>query len=256
MHIALAGGTGLVGSLVAAEARKRGHTVTPLARAKGVDLVTGAGVQGAVNGADAVIDVSNIGTLEKHASVSFFERVTHTLLAAEQQVGVERHIALSIVGVDRAPYAYYAGKRAQEVAIERAETPWTILRATQFHEFAPQIYARARIGPLHLAPKMRTQPIAAQEVAVRLVDLAETPTNGYVELAGPREESLVEMIRRWARSTGITGWIPGVALPGRLGRAQRDGTLLPQPGAEIGTETFDEWLRRSTDTPPNPDRRR
>ena len=156
-------------------------------------------------------------------------------------------MALSIVGVDRAPFDYYAGKRAQERPIEASTVPWAILRATQFHEFAGQIHATAAVGPVHLAPRMPTQPIAAREVASRLVDLAESPARGgYVEVAGPPEESLVDMVRRWARATGHRGPIPAVPLPGRLGRAQREGTLLPGDAAEIGEETFTDWLRRTT----------
>ncbi|MDX2376171.1 hypothetical protein M4I32_05080 [Microbacterium sp. LRZ72] len=94
---------------------------------------------------------------------------------------------------------------------------------------------------------MRTQPIAAREVAARLVDLAESPAHGgYIEIAGPREESLVDMVRRWARATGHRGWIPAVALPRPLGTAQREGTLLPGGGAETGVETFTAWLERTT----------
>ncbi|MDZ8276707.1 SDR family oxidoreductase [Microbacterium aquimaris] len=247
MRVAIAGGTGLAGGLVADEARARGHDTALLARSTGVDLTTGAGLDDALNGADAVIDVTNVDTLKADASTTFFERATRTLLAGEQRAGVGRHVALSIIGVDRAPFDYYAGKRAQEMAIEVGSVPWTILRAAQFHEFAQQIYATAKAGPLHLAPKMRTQPIAAREVASRLVDLAESPARGgYIELAGPREEELVDMVRRWARARGHRGWIPAIRLPGALGRAQRAGTLLPRDGAEIGSETFAAWLERTS----------
>lgn len=236
-----------MGSLVAEAAARRGHETVILARSRRVDLTTGAGLDGALRGVAAVIDVTNVGTMKADAATEFFESATRTLLAGEGRARIERHVALSIVGVDLAPFDYYAGKRAQEVVIEAGSVPWTILRATQFHEFAQQIYATAKVGPLHLAPKMRTQPIAAREVASRLVDLAEAPARGgYVELAGPREESLVEMIRRCARASGHKGWIPAVSLPGELGKAQRDGTLLPSEGAEIGSETFTAWLERTT----------
>ena len=125
------------------------------------------------------------------------------------------------MGIDRAPEGYYAGKLAQERLIENGPVPWTILRATQFHEFAAQISGSARIGPLHVAPRMRTQPIAAREVAARLVGLAEANPAGRVrDLAGPREESLPDMVRCWARARGSRGWIPAVPLPGALGRAR------------------------------------
>ncbi len=236
-----------MGGLVVDEAEARGHEVVVLARSRGIDLTTGSGLDAALRGTQAVVDVTNVGTMKASISTEFFETTTRVLLAGEERAGLERHVTLSIVGVDRAPFDYYAGKRAQELVIESAPAPWTILRATQFHEFAGQVYATAAAGPLHLAPKMRTQPIAAREVASRLVDLAESPARrGYVELAGPREESLVDMVRRWARACGHRGWIPAVPLPGPLGKAQRDGTLLAGDGAEIGSETFDDWLRRTT----------
>lgn len=247
MRVAIAGGTGLVGRLVVVDAEARGHEVVVLARSRGVDLTTGAGLDDALRGAQAVIDVTNVGTTRAGRATAFFGTTTRALLAGEERAGVGRHVALSIVGVDRAPVGYYAGKRAQEVLVESGPVPWAVLRATQLHEFAGQVHAAAAVGPLHLAPTMRTQPVAAREVASRLVDLVEpTAPGGYVELAGPREESLVDMVRRWARASGRRGWTAAVPLPGALGRAQRDGTLLPGDGAETGTETFDAWLRRTT----------
>ena len=194
-------------------------------------------------GVDAVIDVANTSTVSAKASTEFFSTVTANLFAAEQSAGVRHHLALSIVGVDRAPVGYYAGKRAQEQRVETGPVPWTIMRATQFHEFVAQVYRTARVGPLHLAPRMRTQPVAAREVADRLVGLASGGAAGFVaDFGGPREESLVEMVRRYARARGSTAWIPAVPLPGALGRAQRDGRLLPGPDAERGLKTFDDWL--------------
>jgi len=246
MRMAVAGGTGLMGSLVVAEAESRGHQVVVLTRSQGIDLREPGSAAGALAGTASVIDVTNVGTLDAVAATDFFEGVTSSLLAAERATGVGAHIALSIVGVDRAPYGYYAGKRAQELLIEAGGVPWTTLRATQFHEFAAQIHGTAKVGPIHLAPRMRTQPIAAREVAARLVTLAEEPPrSGYVELGGPQEESLVDMVRRWARAEGHRGWMPAISLPGPLGRAQRDGTLLPGAGAETGVETFDAWLART-----------
>ena len=248
MKLIVAGGTGVLGSLVVAQAQARGHDVIVLSRSRGIDLTGDAApVAAAIAGADALIDVTSVSTLKEQACVAFFEAVTATLLRAEAAGGVPHHVALSIVGVDRAPYGYYAGKRAQERAVEAGPVPWTILRATQFHEFATQMYANAAIGPVHVAPRMRTQPIAAREVATRLLELAEVPARrDYVEIAGPREESLVDMIRAWARASGIRGWIPAISLPGPFGRAQRAGTLLPGPGVTTGTETFPEWLTRTT----------
>jgi len=243
MRIVVAGGTGRVGVHVVEIARERGHDVAVLTRSRGVDLLTGTGLAEALEGADAVIDVVSVDTLDARKSVAFFETTTRTLLDAEAAASVPHHVALSIVGIDRAPEGYYAGKLAQEHLIENGPVPWTILRATQFHEFAAQILASAKVGPLHVAPRMRTQPIAAREVAARLVSLAEAAPAGRVrDLAGPREESLPAMVRGWARAQGSHAWIPAVPLPGALGRAQRDGSLLPGPDADRGVQTYAEWL--------------
>jgi uncharacterized protein YbjT (DUF2867 family) len=248
MKIAVAGGTGLTGRHVVEIARERGHDVVALSRSGGVDLVTGAGLNRALIGADAVIDVSNVSSLKTDVSVSFFAGATRNMLGAERRAGVTHHLALSIVGVDAAPEGYYAGKVSQERLIEAGDVPWTILRATQFHEFAALMFDRAKVGPLHAAPRARTQPIAVREVAEHLVDLAEAGPGGRVaELAGPREESLARMVRAYARAIGHHGRLPEISLPGAMGRAQRDGSLLPRPGAILGTQTFDEWIEALPD---------
>ncbi len=217
-----------------------------LTRSAGIDVVTGEGVDAALGGADVVIDTSSVSTLDRDKAIAFFEGASRTLLAAEERVGVGHHVALSIVGVDGSASGYYQGKVAQERVVESGPVPWTILRATQFHEFAEQIYARAKVGPVHLAPRMRTQPIAAAEVAARLVDLAvAAPAGRAADLAGPREESLVAMVRAYAAALGHRGWIPAISLPGAAGREQRNGSLLPGPGAQLGRETFAEWLART-----------
>ena len=243
MKIAVAGGTGTVGRHVVDVARERGHEVRVLSRTNGVDALTGAGLDSALAGVQSVVDATNLSTTSGEASVGFFEQVTRMLLAAEQRAGVGHHVVLSIVGIDRAPDGYYAGKVAQEVLVEAGGVPWTIQRATQFHDFAAQLFAGAKVGPLHLAPRMRTQPISTREVADCLIDRVEAGPSGRVtDIAGPREESLVAMIRTYARAIGYRGWIPAVSLPGPLGRAQRDGSLLAASDAVRGRQTFAEWI--------------
>lgn len=241
MRIAVAGGTGVVGRHITEVARRRGHEVTVLARSQGVDLTTGAGLD--LTGVQAVIDVTSVQTTGAAKAVRFFQAVTDTLLAAEQAAGVAHHVVLSIVGVEAAPYGYYAGKAAQERRVEAGQVPWTVLRATQFHEFAGQIFTRTKTGPVAIVPTMRSQPVAAAEVAARLVELAETGPAGRVpDLAGPRVERMAELSRRWAAATGAPGHVVEVPIPGGMGRVMRDGTLLARPGSQLGKLTFDQWL--------------
>lgn len=243
MRIAVAGGTGVVGSLTVQAAREAGHDAVPLSRSHGVDLVTGRGLHAAMRDADAVIDASSITTLDGAKAVDFFTAATGNLLAAAQEAGVGHVVVLSIVGIDEVPYDYYAGKLAQERTLAASAAPSTILRATQFHEFAGQMFERAKIGPLHTAPTARVQPVAAREVAERLVELATGAPQGRArDLAGPREEQLADMVRAFARATGRRGWIPSLNVPTRQMRGMRAGGVLPGPDAQLGRQTFDEWL--------------
>lgn len=241
MRIAVAGGTGTVGTHVVDVARERGHDVIVLSRSTGVDLLTGDGLDAALEGVDVVVDVASTFTQSAETSVAFFGTVTRTLLAAEKRAGVPHHVVLSIVGIDGSEYGYYVGKQEQERLVTAGDVPFTLLRATQFHEFASQ--GQVRVGPLVLVPKMRTQPIAAREVAERLVELAEGDARGRVrDLAGPREESLPAMARSLLRATGRRSPVIALGLPGAGYRDMRSGALLPQSGAHLGSQTFAEWV--------------
>ena len=242
MKLAVAGGTGTVGVHVVEVARERGHEVVVLSRSAGVDLVSGSGLPDALSGVDAVIDVASTQTISAKESTAFFAAVTRNLLTAEGAAGIGHHVALSIVGIDKAPYAYYAGKVEQERLVRAGAVPWTILRATQFHEFAAQIRSQTSFGPLTVVPRMVSQPIAAREVAERLIDLAERPPAGRVaDLGGPREERMAKMVRRYARAIGARGPVLEVPLPGAYGRAMRDGTLVTTQDSDHGLQTFDQW---------------
>ena len=243
MRIAVAGGTGTVGSLTVEAVRRQGDEPIILSRGNGVDLVSGSGLDAALEGVDSVIDTANVGTLSARDATEFFATASGNLAAAAARQGVSHLVALSIVGIDRAPHGYYAGKLAQERVIEASPVPWTILRATQFHEFAIQMFRQAKMGPLHLAPRARIQPIAAREVGQRLAELAAGDARGRVpDLAGPREEALTDMVRAYARSVGYRGWIPSVSIPGRQMKGMRAGLVLPDTDATLGTQPFEEWL--------------
>jgi uncharacterized protein YbjT (DUF2867 family) len=239
MRLAVAGGTGLVGRLVVAEAVGRDHDVVVLARSEGVDLTTGAGLDERLAGVDVVVDTTNHATQKRAAAEGFFGDVTRHLLAAEVAAGVGHHLVLSIVGIDDVDTGYYAGKRLQERLVAEGRVPWTILRATQFHEFAEQALGFARVGPFSLVPRMLSQPVAAREVAGRLVDLAEAGPSGRApELAGPERHDMVDLARRVAGGRRV---VP-VRLPGRAGRAMRAGALCPSADGPRGRVTFEEWL--------------
>ena len=243
MRIAVAGGTGAVGAHVVDALRSDGHEPVVLSRSTGVDLTTGRGLAAALEGVDAVVDVSNVSALSADAATGFFRTATGNLLAGAQRAGVAHLVVLSIVGIDRMPYDYYAGKLAQEQLVHAADVPWTLLRATQFHEFAAQLFDRAKLGPLHVAPRARVQSVAAREVAARLAQLATgTPRGRVADLAGPREERLDDMVKAYARRAGHRGWIPSVSLPGAQMKGMRDGLALPGPGADLGELTFADWL--------------
>ncbi|MEV0357260.1 NAD(P)H-binding protein [Nocardia sp. NPDC050697] len=233
MRIAVAGGTGTVGKPVVEVLRERGHEAVVLARSTGVDLRTGAGLD--LTGVDAVIDVTSLVTRSAKEATEFFEQVTANLHRAEQAAGVRHHVLLGIVGSDAVPYGYYTGKMAQERAVEQGPVPWTLLRATQFHEFAGQPQGGVRVGPLTLVPAMRVSPVAAREVAERLVDLAAGAPAG-------RMLALDDMIRRYAAATGRGDRVLRFPLPGRAGRAFRQGALVAGVDADHGTQTFGQWL--------------
>ena len=242
MRIAVAGGTGTVGRHVVDVARERGHDVVILSRSTGVDLMTGAGLTRAIDGTAAVIDVASVATQSAKKSIEFFEITTNNLLAAEKTAGVPHHLALSIVGSDRAPFGYYAGKQRQEQLVSAGPVPWTILRATQFHEFAQQTLDRVP-GPLAVVPRMRTQPVAAREVAQHLVQLVQAPAQGMApELAGPRVEQVVEMTGRLLRARHQHRLLLPVKMPGATGTAMTGDGLLPTGPGPRGSQTFDEWL--------------
>ncbi|MBT2534295.1 NAD(P)H-binding protein [Arthrobacter sp. ISL-48] len=245
MNIAVAGGTGTVGRHVVSIARERGHRVVSLSRSEGVDLVSGRGLPEALNGIDTVVDVASIPTLARKAAVDFFTAATTNLLRAGKESGVKHHVALSIVGADRAATGYYAGKLAQEELVSSGDIPWTILRATQFHEFAGQVLERSSLGPLALVPRMTTQPVAAREVAKALVDAAESGPHGRVaDLGGPQVEQLVDMVRAYASTfRQKKKLVVGLTAPGPLWKAMRSGALIPEPGAGVGLQTFDEWMQ-------------
>src|SRR5215217_3854862 len=233
MRVAVTGGTGMLGREVVAELARRGHAVRSLSRREGVDLVTGDGLAGALDGVDAVVDASNAGPRRKPAAAVLLEG-TSRLLEAERQAGVDHHVAVSVVGADRIPLGYYAIKTEQESRVRRGAPAWSIVRSTQFHGYVDHVLASvARYGVLPGA-KLALQPVDQREVAVLLADTVEgEPTGTVVEFAGPEIRTLAAFARTWRLETGRRARI----LPLPVG-----GAALTFPGAWTGRTTFGDWL--------------
>ncbi|HEX5993982.1 MAG TPA: NAD(P)H-binding protein [Jiangellales bacterium] len=244
-RIAVAGATGVVGRALVEILRARGRPVVPMSRATGVDLAKNQGLHAALAGVDTVVDVSSRTTGRAGPSIDYFGHATRNLLEAERHHGVGHHVVLSIVGTDRVQSGYYEGKLVQERLTMAAPVPFTILRATQFHEFAEQMLRRMRIGPVAIVPKIVMQPVAAYEVAQRLADLVEAGPSGRVpDMAGPQRHTLLEMTRKACRANGDGAVLVPVRIPGPGGRLMANGGLLPDGRFDCGQLTFDDWLAR------------
>ncbi len=252
MRVAVAGGTGLLGRLVVGELTERGDEAVVVARSVGVDVTTGVGVDAALAACDAVVDVTNIATTRRGRAVAFFEAVSRQLLAGAQRAGVGHLVTVSIVGVDTIDFGYYLGKRRQEELLAAGSVPWTLLRATQFHEFAGQLVARTSVGPMVVVPAMLSRPVAAGEVAAHLVDLVHAGPQGVaLPLAGPQTLPMADMVRRYLAATGRRRVVLPVRMPGRSGAAMATGRLIPAEPCNSGTITFEEYL---SDLPARSDR--
>ncbi len=245
MRVAVVGGTGLAGRHTVEALRRDGHEPVVIARSLGVDVRTGAGLETALDGADAVVDVTNTPAAHAEQSRAFFAATTAQLLAAESRVGVSHHVVLSVVGIDRVPdNAHYAGKLRQEELVTAGSVPWTVLRATQFHEFAEMIAGLGLRDGTAVVPPLLLQPVAVSDVAEVLAGLAVGPPHRAVlELAGPRTEDLVDMARRTFAARGEDVRIEP-SWRGLMGVEMAGEVLLPGPRAVVAPTTFDAWLAR------------
>lgn len=243
MRIAVAGATGNIGALTTTALEKAGHEVVRISRSLGVDLLTGEGLDAALAGVDAVVDTTNCTATDPEETVAFFGTVTRNLLAAEKQAGVRHHVLLSIVGMSRVEgNAHYVGKREQERLVAEGPVPWTIVPATQFHDFAEMVADwTEQDGVATIAPLL-VQPIAPADVADVLAEIAEgTPHGRYADVAGPETQDLVDMARRTHAARGReVRLVPTWA--GLFGVSMAGEALLPGEGARIAPTTFEEWL--------------
>src|SRR3954471_7423502 len=204
MKIVVIGGTGLIGSKAVAILRRGGHEVVAASPKSGVDTITGEGVKEAVAGAQVVADLANSPSFEDKAVLEFFGTSGRNLLAAEAAAGVRHHVALSIVGTDRTPEnGYFRAKVAQERLIEASGIPYTIVRATQFLEFLGAIADSATDGNMVRLPPGLFQPIAADDVAPLVAEVAlAAPRSGIVDIAGPERAPFDEIVARYLKAVG------------------------------------------------------
>jgi uncharacterized protein YbjT (DUF2867 family) len=210
-----------------------------------VDLTSGHGLAAALDGCDVVIDASNASAPRRAAQV--LVDGSRRLLAAEGEIGVRHHVGISIVGCERVPTGYYRVKAAQEQVISAGSVPWTLVRATQFHELVDMALtaaARWRILPI---PAARFQTIAAAEVAHVVADVAERePGRSRIQVAGPQVLTAADLARTWRSVTGRRALSVRVPVPGRLGRELRAGGLTAADADVLGTQTFADWLEART----------
>ena len=247
MKIVVIGGTGLIGSKSVAILRKGGHEVIAAAPNTGVNTITGEGLKEAMAGTQVVIDLANSPSFEDRAVLQFFETSGRNLLAAEAAAGVRHHVALSIVGDDRSPdNGYFRAKVAQEKLIETSGIPYTIIRSTQFLEFLRAIADSSTEGSLIRVSPGLFQPIAADDVAAAVADVAVAPPrNGIVEIAGPERAPFNEIVARYLKAVGDPRKVVSDPEARYFGGRVEERSLVPLGEARLGHIGFDEWLRRS-----------
>jgi uncharacterized protein YbjT (DUF2867 family) len=246
--IAVAGATGRVGRHVVDVLKAGGNDVVAMSRSGGVDVVTGEGLAEALAGVECVIDVASGSSPDQKEATEFFTAAARNLHEAGERAGVPRMVEVSIIGIDRFTAGYGAAKVAHERAMLSGPTPVRVLRAAQFHEFVAQLVEWGRQGDVSYVPRMRTQLVAARTVAEALAELATnpapTPSAAPIsEIAGPREESLVEMATLLVARRGDPVRIEGMSNPDDPDRELYEtDDLLPGPDATLAGPTFDEWI--------------
>jgi uncharacterized protein YbjT (DUF2867 family) len=247
MKIVVIGGTGRIGSKVVARLRSAGHDVMAAAPNTGVNTVTGEGLEAALEGADVVIDLANSPSFEPSAVMSFFTAHEKNLLAAEARAGVRHHVALSIVGDDRSPdNGYFRAKVAQEDLIKASGIPSTIIRSTQFMEFLSSIADSGADGNIVRVSPGLFQPIAADDVAAIVADVAPAaPRNGIIEIAGPERAPFNEIVARYLKAVGDPREVVSDPEARYYGSRVEERSLVPLGEARLGRIGLDEWLRRS-----------
>ena len=247
MKIVVIGGSGLIGSKLVNKLREHGHEAVAASPNSGVNTLTGEGLAEALKGASVVVDVSNSPSWEDAAVMNFFETSTRNLLAAEAAAGVGHHVALSVVGTERLlESGYFRAKIAQENLIKASSIPYSIVRATQFYEFVKGIAdLSTKDNEIHLPPAL-IQPMAADDVASAVGRIAVgPPVNGIVEVGGPEQFRLDELIRHGLAARKDPRKVVSDPQARYYGIKLTERELVPEKSASLGTIRFDEWLAKS-----------
>ena len=248
MKIVVIGGSGLTGSKLVNKLHEHGHDAVPASPNSGVDTLTGEGLAEALEGAAVVVDVSNSPSFEDAEVLNFFETSTRNLLDVEAAEGVGHHVALSVVGTERlSESGYFRAKIAQEKLIQESSIPYSIVHATQFFEFIKGIANAATDGnTVRLAPVL-IQPMAAEDVASAVGGIAlGSPVNGIVEIAGPEQFPLDELIRRSLDAENDPRQVIADPHARYFGAELKERTLIPGDGASLAETRFEDWLSRAT----------
>jgi uncharacterized protein YbjT (DUF2867 family) len=246
MKIVVIGGAGLIGAKTVAILRQAGHEVVAASRRTGINIITGEGLAEAMVSAQVLIDLSNPPPSGAASPIDFFEIAGRTLLAAEVAAGVRHHVTLSIVGADRAPgQRYYRAKVAQERLVETSGLPYTIIRATQFLEFLGAIAdGHTQQGAVRLPPAL-LQPVAADEVAAFVAEVAlGPPQRRIVEIAGPERAPFAEMVARYLKGVSDPRQVVEDPSARYFGGRLEEKSLVPQGEARLGRLTLEAWSRK------------
>jgi len=255
MKIVVTGGTGLIGSKLVKELREHGQEVVAASPTSGVNSVSGEGLANALKGASVVVDVTNSPSWEDAAVLKFFETSTRNLLDHERKAGVAHHIALSVVGTERLlESGFFRAKMAQEKLIQASKIPYTIVRATQFFEFVKSIADFSMEGNQVRLPPVLFQPIAGDDVAAALSKiLMSPPVNGMIEIGGPEQGRLDEMVRRDLAALKDPREVISDPQARYCGIAVSERTLVPDKGARLGKTRFEDWLSQAAKQVPKKD---